>query len=162
MVSCWAPLVMSVACLMANMLIKTSSLGYKGSMRKPRDCSGVVTLKGRGVQRIPVVTSLGRSTKTGPGCPDITILNTLLILWGVEQCPWTQCSILCSFLKYWWHQPPGMYQIQLLEHHLDQWRQWGWCHHWEHLTWYYIRKTHSYSWAPNFLWWSPPPPNSGA
>src|SRR6266702_1249516 len=53
--------------------------GFDG---RPREDPGVVALEGRGLRKMPAVTSLGRSTRTGPGRPEVAILNASLILLG--------------------------------------------------------------------------------
>src|SRR5258708_4354276 len=57
----------------------------RGLDGRPRDDPGVVTLDGRGVRKIPAVTSLGRSTRTGPGRPDVAILKASFILLGSSE-----------------------------------------------------------------------------
>jgi hypothetical protein len=48
--------------------------GFAGKL----DALGLVDFHGRGVRRMAAVTSFGRSTRTGPGRPEVAILKGLV------------------------------------------------------------------------------------
>src|SRR6267154_1512131 len=60
-------------------------IGFAGRVCEP----GVVALYGKGVRRMPAVTSLGKSTNTGPGRPEVAILNASLIRLGSSDMSFT-------------------------------------------------------------------------
>jgi hypothetical protein len=55
---------------------------FKGFDGRPKVSPGVVALYGSGTLKMPAVTSFGKSTKTGPGRPEVAILNASLIRLG--------------------------------------------------------------------------------
>src|SRR5882757_2699722 len=59
--------------------------GFAGRVCEP----GVVALYGRGVRRMAAVTSLGKSTRTGPGRPEVAILNASFMRLGNSDMSFT-------------------------------------------------------------------------